>query len=142
MSSILSGISINSPNGQQIELGKLKKLENIAPFDISKLEPMSLEERQQQIDKQNGVHQTTVIERNGQVIASFGENGWRHFQNTSDFSQSFINQTDAQVIDALKQKYGSTLNVKTFADGQGPTYGDIFERINGYPPAPLVDYRV
>jgi hypothetical protein len=142
MTTIQTGIPINSPGVRQLNLGNPKQFDNTAPFDERKLTPPpSLEDRQKQLDLQNNVHQTTVIERNGDVIASFGENGWRHFQNGSDFDHSQINKTDSQVIDSLKQKYGATLSVNTYPNGQGPTSGDIFERIHGYSPPRLVDYR-
>lgn len=141
MTTIQAGISINNPNVHQIDPGKLQKFDNIIPFDENKFKPQNLEDRQKQIDLQNNVHQTTVIEKNGNVIASFGENGWQQFQN-NDFDRSFIGKTEAQIIDALKQKYGATLTINTYPNGQGPTAGEIFERTNGYPPPRLVDYDV
>lgn len=142
MTTIKAGLPINSVNVHRIDPGTLRKFDHITPFDENKLNAPSLEDRQNQLDLQNSVHQTTVIEKNGDVIATFGENGWRHFLNNSDFDQSFLNKTDSQVVDALKEKYGTTLSVNSYATGQGPTSGEIFERIHGYSPPRIVDYRV
>lgn len=141
MTTIQTGIPINSHNVRQLDPGKLKQFDDIPPFNENKLKNQSIEDRQKQLDLQNNVRQTSVIKRNGDVIASFGENGWRHFQNGRDFDQRFLNKTDSQVIDALKQKYGASLTVNTYPNGQGPTSGDVFEQIHGYSPPRLVDYR-
>lgn len=143
MTTIQSGFPINSLHGQQINTGKLEKLEEVKAFDESVLQPiLTLEERQKQLDIQNSVHQSTVIEKNGEVIASFGENGFRHFSKNSYFNNSYINMTDTQVAAAMKEKYGQSIEVNTYTKGQGPTKGDMFERINGYSSPRLVDYTV
>lgn len=113
------------------KLKPLAAIDNIAPFDENKLQIMSPEEEQRQRYLQANIHQSIVIEHNGKVIASFGENGWRSFQNNSDFNDNFTNMTDDQVIKALNEKYSATLSVKTYPEGQGPTRAEIHEQIHG-----------
>jgi hypothetical protein len=143
MTTIRAGLSINSPGVQKITpRGELKQLSNVLNLNEALPNPQGIENRQKQIDIQNNVHQTTVIEKNGRVIASFGENGWRHFQNNSDYEQKFSNISNSQVVNALNKKYGGSLQVHTYSNGQGPTWGDIFEKIYGHPPPRSVDYKV
>ncbi len=141
MTTINTGISINSPNVRQIDTSKLTKVDLSDKGKIPNFEPLSLEERQRQMDAQNSANQSTVIEKNGKVIASFGENGFRFFQNNSDYQPSFANKSEDQIIESLQQKYGA-LTVNKYNQGQGPTAGEIFERIHGYPVPKLVDYTV
>lgn len=131
MIKIQSSYPIDPSSINKLEQETLETTESTAPFDENKLQMMSPEEEQKQRYLQANIHQSTVIEHNGKVIASFGENGWRSFQNNNDFNASYTNMTDTQVIKALKDKYGAALSVKTYPEGQGPTRAEIHEQIHG-----------
>lgn len=134
MNSIRSGIATSSPSVQRVDPGKLQNFESIAPFDADKLEILSPKQINMLREILENSHQTTVIERNGQVIASFGENGWKHFQNNSDFDASFAHLTDTQIIEKLKQKYGDELTVRRYPIGHRPTFADVLKQIHGNQP--------
>lgn len=142
VTTISTGYPINTSSGYQLKPNNLQTIEHVSPFDSSSLTVMNLEQRQQQLDLQNSQPQSVIIEDNGKIIASFGDNGWRHFQNGSDSDFRYTAMNDAQVIDALQKKYGGTLQVTTYPPGQGPTAGEVFEKIHGYAPPRLVDYTV
>ncbi|WP_405128312.1 hypothetical protein [Pseudoalteromonas sp. PB2-1] len=99
---------------------------------VSELQPHGMEDYQQQINAQNQVHQHTVLEVKGRVIAAFGDNDWRFYPSSSDSRDA--NKTDIEVINSLKLKYGETLKVATYPHGQGPTKGEILEKVYGAPP--------
>ncbi|UTW02588.1 hypothetical protein KDX31_14710 [Amphritea atlantica] len=98
------------------------------------------EERQAQIDYQNSIPQTTVIENNGEILAAFGDNGWKTvFSNNDVFGQ---NLSEAEILNTFKNKYGGSLSIRKYSPENAPTMGEIHEMKYGRPLTPKVDYLV
>lgn len=145
MNTIQPGVPLTSPNASsrshQIDAGPVQKFESIAPFDAKKLDILSPAQIQRLRDLQANSEQKTLIIHQGEIIATFGTNGWRHFQSNSDFDESYALMSDTQVISKLKEKYGSSLSVKTYPSGQGPSFAEVFEQVHGYKPS-VINARV
>jgi len=128
---IHTGYPINPSTQPKIEVDK-KNLIQIGPaFDPRELDILSSDEERKLRYEQANIHQSTVIVKGDKIIASFGENGWRHFVHSSDANENFINMSNEQVIDVLQRKYGKSLSVNRYAQGEGPTRAELFERVDG-----------
>jgi len=97
-------------------------------------------ERQAQIDYQNSIPQTTVIENNGEILASFGDNGWKTvFSNNDAFGQ---NLSETEILNTFKNKYGESLSIRKYSPENAPTMGEVHEMKYGRPLTPKIDYLV
>ena len=130
-------ISLEHATELPIKHSQLRKLSSIERADLDsqllKLQPKGLKE--QQIDQQNQVRQHTIVEVKGKVIAAFGENGWRFYPSNSDGGG--VNKTEIEVINSFREKYGSNLKVTSYPDGEGPTMGELLEKVYGFKPQPI-----
>ena len=100
----------------------------------------TLEERQARIDYQNSIPQTTVIENNGEILATFGDNGWKTvFSNSDAFGH---NLSETEILNAFKNKYGASLSINKYSPENAPTMGEIHEMKYGHPLTPKIDYLV
>lgn len=138
----MTPISINNPNVTQVVTGKPMKMESFSNenllVDLSAIP--TARERQAQADYQNSVPQTTVIEKNGEVLAVFGDNGWgKSFSNSDYFGE---NLSEDQFIEAFKDKYGSSITINQYSKESAPTMSEINEQKYGRILTPKVDYYV
>ncbi len=138
----MAPINISNSNIIPISSGKLQ-LADALPKEVQEQLTRglhSLEERRAQIEYQNSIPQTTVIENNGEILAVFGENGWkRTFSNSDVFGH---NLSETEILNAFKNKYGSSLTINKYASDNAPTMGEILEMKYGRPLTPQVDYMV
>lgn len=138
----MTPININRVDVTQIVTGKLLSADKL-PKDLLQRElPAALtpEGRQAQINHQNSIPQTTVIEKNGDVLAAFGDNGWKTtFSNADAFG---ANLSEDQIIEKFKKKYGSSLTVNKYSKEDAPTMGEVYEQKYCRIPTPKVDYFV
>lgn len=139
----MTPININNANAIPVTTGKLLSLEEF-PKDVQDSlmrglpTLMTPEERQAQVDYQNSIPQTTVIENNGEILAVFGDNGWkRTFSNSDVFGHDL---SEIEIINAFKRKYGSSLTVNRYSQEDAPTMGEIHEKKYGRPLTPKVNY--
>lgn len=86
-------------------------------------------------------HQNTVIEHNGEVVASFGDNGYNFFASNADgvLSMKFHPTDRVRIISELQDKYNGELDTITYSNGKGPERGEIFNRVFGYLPSDSVN---
>lgn len=124
----LMAISLANSTPIPVEYTQIRKLPSDELVDIKKKvseqQPHGMENYQQQINAQNQVHQHIVLEVKGRVIAAFGDNDWRFYPSSSDSRDA--NKTDIEVRETLK--------VATYPHGQGPTKGEILEKVYGATP--------
>ncbi|MBQ4859455.1 hypothetical protein [Pseudoalteromonas sp. MMG007] len=129
-------ISLATSTSLPIKHTQIRKLSSDELIDlknkVSELQLHGMKDHQQQAKAQNQVPQHTVLEVKGKVIATFGDNDWRFYPSNSDGGDASI--TDTEVINSLKLKYGEALKVITYQHGQGPTMGEILERVYGVTP--------
>ena len=138
----MTPININSVNVTQIFLGKPLSADEL-PKELLQQELSALptpEAMQAQIDYQNSVPQTTVIEKNGDILAVFGDNGWQQTFSNGDVFGS--NLSENEIIEQFKNKYGSSLTVNKYYKENAPTMGEVYEQKYGRIPTPKVDYFV
>ncbi|RRC97703.1 hypothetical protein EHS89_16105 [Amphritea balenae] len=93
-------------------------------------------------EKQINTPQSTVVKLQGEIVATFGENGFQTFFKNSDGRLVQPGSSQYEVVAALKSKYGAALDINTFPSGTGPTEADIFEQMHGYRPQPPINIRV
>ncbi|GEM_PF-2122775 len=102
--------------------------------------PPTPEERQAQVDYQNSIPQTTVIENKGEILATFGDSGWKTvFSNKDSFGP---NLSETEILNLFKTKYGESLSINKYSPENAPTMGEIHEMKYGRPLTPKVDYMV
>lgn len=92
-------------------------------------------------EKQINTPQSTVVKLQGEIIATFGDNGFQTFFKNSDGRLVQPGSSQYEVIAALKSRYGAALDISTFPAGKGPTEADIFEQKHGYRPQPPINTR-
>lgn len=92
-------------------------------------------------EKQINTPQNTVVKLHGEIVATFGENGFQTFFKNSDGRLVQPGSSQYEVIAALKSRYGAALDISTFPAGIGPTEADIFEQKHGYRPQPPINIR-
>jgi hypothetical protein len=110
------------------------------PLKIAELNQNQKVSREQW-EKQINTSQNTVIELKGEIIATFGDNGFQTFFKNSDGRLVEPGSSQSEVLTALKNKYGAALNINTFLTGKGPAEADIFEQKHGYRPQPPINTR-
>ncbi|AWB65914.1 hypothetical protein C2869_05410 [Saccharobesus litoralis] len=87
--------------------------------------------------EQQASPQHTVIEKNGQVIGSFGENGFKFFASNGDGVRNSDDSINVEAtLEALKEKYGASLEIKQYELGEGPTWAEIYEKTYGFKATP------
>lgn len=140
---ITGPIAINNPNVRLVTPPE-------GPIDLSDKLPTSLslpklneipQVSRELWEKQINTPQNTVVELQGEIIATFGDNGFQTFFKGSDGRLVQPGSSQYEVIAALKSKYGAALDISTFPAGKGPTEADIFEQKHGYRPQPPINTR-
>ena len=86
---------------------------------------------EQQLIKQGNQQQTAVIKLDGQVVGSFSDQGSFFSSNAMGALVSEANGDQNAMAAILKAKYGSRIEIQTFAPGQGPTYAQVEKSIYG-----------
>jgi len=86
---------------------------------------------EQQLIKQGNQQQTAVIKLDGQVVGSFSDQGSFFSSNAMGALVSSANGDQNAMAATLKAKYGSRIEIQTFAPGQGPTYAQVEKSIYG-----------
>lgn len=126
------GINI-TPNSDQ--LIKFKGAEN-PQEKLDKMIADSNVKASAAYETQLNMPQNTIIEHNGEIIATFSDNGSKFYAKNSDGSiaRNYHYTDNASIISALQEKYNGELNVSSYAKGEGPTHSDVYERMYGAPP--------
>lgn len=127
-----SNYPINQPKTYKVDSNKVELNQIHSVFDPKELQILSTEEEQKILYEQAKIPQSTVIEHQGKVIASFAENGWRYFAKSSDFNENYSNLSNTQIIAELTKKYGKSLSITNYPLGAGPTRAELFERVHGH----------
>ena len=136
---IQSGINIAN-------IQPIKPKNGLQKFDFNLPDHFSAEaqeERAQRLEKayqENLTNpQNTVVRKNGEILLSVGDNGFKYLSRNSDVHLFPVGASAETMLQALKNKYGSSLSIERYAQGQGPSYADILEEQYGFKPQKPVD---
>lgn len=132
ISSSISGFSTfnTAPISSPSELRKLPNDGNaiMNTADMAAHIQSIKEEAKLHLEKQEAATQNTVIRKGDEVIATFGDNGYKLFFNGSDggFVKSGEESIE-QIIEAMQKKYNNQLTVERYDLGEGPSSKSILD---------------
>jgi hypothetical protein len=97
------------------------------------LKGMSNSQRQSVLKSQLEVRQHTVIEHSGNIVGSFGDNGFKFFASNADASIAlqFDPNDYARTLAALQKSYNGELTISSYSHGEGPKKREIYEQMYG-----------
>jgi len=126
----MSSKQITIPNAEELQ-ATIERAKQVQQGMNSLYSESGINNYEQQLIKQGNQQQTAVIKLDGQVVGSFSDQGSFFSSNAMGALVSNSNGDQNAIAATLKAKYGSRVEIQTFAPGQGPTFAQVEKSIYG-----------
>lgn len=108
-----------------------QRIKEIFAAEAKRYSPQGIADYEQGMINAGNERQTAVIRLNGKIVGSFSEHGSFFASNAMGASLSSAKGDQATMAKMLKDKYGSSVNIQTFAPGKGPTWAELEKSMYG-----------
>lgn len=116
---------------QKLDPAIEQKLKEMFAAEAKRYSPQGISNYEQGMINAGNERQTAVIRLNGKIVGSFNEHGSFFASNAMGASLSGANGDQAAMAKMLKDKYGSSVDIQTFAPGSGPTWAQLEKSMYG-----------